>query len=65
MKIAFRIIKINQSVIHISGFKERCMIEFSTDQPLQNRWCYKLVAKTHRLACGMKATYFLLGFYIE
>ena len=23
---------------------------------------YKLVAKTHRLACGMKATYFLLGF---
>lgn len=38
------------------------MIEFSTDQPLQNRWCYKLVAKTHRLACGMKATYFLLGF---
>ncbi len=27
--------------------------------------CYKLVAKTHRLACEMKATYFLLGFYIE
>ena len=27
--------------------------------------CYKLVAKTHRLACGMKATYFLLGFCIE
>lgn len=26
---------------------------------------YKLVAKTHRLACGMKATYFLLGFCIE
>lgn len=26
---------------------------------------YKLVAKTHRFACGMKATYFLLGFYIE
>lgn len=26
---------------------------------------YKLVAKTHRLACGMKATYFLLVFCIE
>lgn len=27
--------------------------------------CYKFVAKTHRLAYGMKATFLLLDFYID
>ena len=46
-------------------------IAFAKEFP-DTLWCYgnhdlsyKLVAKTHRFACGMKATYFLLGFYIE
>ena len=28
-------------------------------------YCYKFVAKTHRLACGMKAAFLLLDNYIE
>lgn len=39
--------------------------QFHHVQEVIDRLGYKLVAKTHRFACGMKATYFLLGFYIE
>ena len=39
--------------------------EFLTSNIEAGEYSYKLVAKTHRFACGMKATYFLLGFYIE
>ena len=45
------------------AFGQKHYRKIKTVQSRRN--CYKLVAKTHRLACGMKATYFLLGFYIE
>ena len=44
---------------------EKCPVLALLGEKWVQNYGYKLVAKTHRLACGMKATYFLLGFYIE
>ena len=60
-----------EAAVQTGWVKESGTWYFYKDGAKQTGWQtwdgkrYKLVAKTHRFACGMKATYFLLGFYIE